>query len=527
MFGTIRKHQTWLWSLIIGFVIVSFVIFFQPGVGPTGGGGARGGDLDVSIFGEPVSQAEFNRMARTAQLSYFLRGQSAPGETELVQEVLIQIMIARQYEDFGIDVGPEAAAAWMRERLLGGGSTFGGLTLSEFVDQRLKPSFKLEDLQELVRHEAARELVRGIVTAPGHLVPPVEAEAMFLERNKRITAEVAYVAETNYVDQVVLNPNELTKFYSNRVASYRVPEQLVVDYVYFNPSNYLDEAKVAAGEDEMAAEVESVLTAQRRANEFVSLYYDQEPLDPEGMRKAADAQSLEVVTSEPFSRQSPPEGVKAANSFAAQAFELSEEAPFSLPIEGSEGFYALAFKERLPSRPRPYEEVAEKVADDYRRAEARRLARTAADDFYGLVTNEVSAAQSFVQMAELAGFSTGTMTNISLSDPTSATLDLPVSAPYAASVAGGLEVGGVSPPRSTTDGLMMVKLLDERDPTAEEMNAEIGEVREQIASSRTAEIFQEWLGAQLQASGLSEYFERQMRQREAANAPTNPPPVAP
>src|ERR1043165_7834387 len=30
MFGTIRKHQTWLWAVIITLTIISFVVFFSP-----------------------------------------------------------------------------------------------------------------------------------------------------------------------------------------------------------------------------------------------------------------------------------------------------------------------------------------------------------------------------------------------------------------------------------------------------------------------------------------------------------------
>jgi len=30
MFGTIRKHQTWLWAIIITLTIISFVIYFGP-----------------------------------------------------------------------------------------------------------------------------------------------------------------------------------------------------------------------------------------------------------------------------------------------------------------------------------------------------------------------------------------------------------------------------------------------------------------------------------------------------------------
>jgi uncharacterized membrane protein YdjX (TVP38/TMEM64 family) len=52
MFGTIRKHQTWLWMVIIVFTIIAFVIFFTPGgQNPlAGGGGANYGLVNGKII---------------------------------------------------------------------------------------------------------------------------------------------------------------------------------------------------------------------------------------------------------------------------------------------------------------------------------------------------------------------------------------------------------------------------------------------------------------------------------------------
>ena len=57
MFGTIRKHQTWLWAVIITVIIISFVIFFSPysKMNDTPPGPANLG----SINGESISQEEY------------------------------------------------------------------------------------------------------------------------------------------------------------------------------------------------------------------------------------------------------------------------------------------------------------------------------------------------------------------------------------------------------------------------------------------------------------------------------------
>ena len=75
MFGTIRKHQQWLWIFIIAIIIVSFVVFFSPDAQMNFG---QRNDLiingkPVTIDGKPMPQDEFVRAFRETRLSYFFR----------------------------------------------------------------------------------------------------------------------------------------------------------------------------------------------------------------------------------------------------------------------------------------------------------------------------------------------------------------------------------------------------------------------------------------------------------------------
>ncbi len=68
MFGTIRKHQTWLWAIIITFTIISFVVFFSPysKLNP-GQGQVRLG----SINGKAITEEALIQAQREAMLQYF------------------------------------------------------------------------------------------------------------------------------------------------------------------------------------------------------------------------------------------------------------------------------------------------------------------------------------------------------------------------------------------------------------------------------------------------------------------------
>ena len=69
MFGTIRKHQRWLWALIIAAVIVSFVAFFSPNQRM----GREAPSVVGTIDGRPLSDTEVREQLRLANLSGFLR----------------------------------------------------------------------------------------------------------------------------------------------------------------------------------------------------------------------------------------------------------------------------------------------------------------------------------------------------------------------------------------------------------------------------------------------------------------------
>src|ERR1044072_1988616 len=78
MFGTIRKHQTWLWAVIITVVIISFVFFFSPTQKydhPGRGTGIRG-----FIGGEKITDDDVNDAFREVELRFFVNYHQWPGQ---------------------------------------------------------------------------------------------------------------------------------------------------------------------------------------------------------------------------------------------------------------------------------------------------------------------------------------------------------------------------------------------------------------------------------------------------------------
>ncbi len=77
MFGTIRKHQTWLWAIIITVVIISFVVFFSP-YSRMNDSHRVSANLG-SINGETISQEEYVKAYKEICLRTFFMTRQLAG----------------------------------------------------------------------------------------------------------------------------------------------------------------------------------------------------------------------------------------------------------------------------------------------------------------------------------------------------------------------------------------------------------------------------------------------------------------
>src|SRR5260221_13468125 len=114
MIGTIRKHSSWLWFIIITATIVSFVVFFSPSQRMGGGGG---NDDFGKIYGKKITKDAYLAARREFFIFYWFHyGGEWPGtntrltETDLDREIYVRMMLIQKAGDLGIYVGDDAAA---------------------------------------------------------------------------------------------------------------------------------------------------------------------------------------------------------------------------------------------------------------------------------------------------------------------------------------------------------------------------------------------------------------------------------
>src|SRR5258708_5734665 len=129
MFGTIRKHQQWLWAVIITLTVISFVIYFSPYSKMNSANRApmRFG----SINGEEIGEQNFFNARREIDLRYFFMSRGSwPGDDskrmgfDADVETYKWLLLIQKQDALAIHPSPEAVSQFATEllRQISGGS---------------------------------------------------------------------------------------------------------------------------------------------------------------------------------------------------------------------------------------------------------------------------------------------------------------------------------------------------------------------------------------------------------------------
>jgi peptidyl-prolyl cis-trans isomerase D len=276
MFGTIRRHQKWLWIVISTVTIVSFVAFFSPQRRRQGGWtGPR--DQVGSINGRPISRDQYAQAYRESELRYvFSYGNwpdSDPASRQsgaVERETRNRLVLLEKVNELNIQVGEPAVAGWIadafRDRT---DKTFRKDSYENFVNNVL-PSHGLTqaDFERFARHEVAIQHLAALAGAEGKLISPKEAETMFRHENEEIEAEAVFISSSNYLAQATVDPAAVATYYTNHLANYRIPEKLQVSYVKFAVSNYLSVADQELAKNTNMNRLLETTYLQRGTNSF-------------------------------------------------------------------------------------------------------------------------------------------------------------------------------------------------------------------------------------------------------------------
>jgi hypothetical protein len=546
MFGTIRRHQKWLWVVISGVTIVSFVAFFSPQqrrqrgwTGPH--------DQVGAINGRPINRDQYASAQREAALQYVFNYGQWPGEDAmsrqaglLERETRNRIVLLNEVSDLDIEVSDSAVAQWIAEAFRDrSDKTFRKDAYDQFVKTAL-PShgLSLRDFENFARHQVAIQHVVSLAGTAGKLVTPQEAEALFRHENEEIEAEAVFINSSNYTAQVTSEPTAVATYYTNHLADYRIPEKIQLNYVKFAATNYTSAAEQDMAKNTNLTQYVDTVYQQRGTNSFKdtnnavmsteaakqkirgdlreSLSLEEawkkavEFLNEVGevkektnaLENLAAAKSLVSEVTEPFGQFEMPRGLKVPSTFSQTAAKLTPEEPIAEePVRGEDAVFVIALKQRIPSEIPPLDSIRDRVTQDYVRNKALELARGAGNELHTNVVNGLDQSKNFdAVLAEknitpvvLAPFSRKT-TVLPGVDRT----DVSQLVNTAFTVAPG-KVSSFAPTRTGGFMVYVKKIVPVSD---ERVKVELPEFTQNLRQTRQYEAFSEWFRKLVESAHL-------------------------
>lgn len=558
MFGTIRKHQTWLWVIIIAVIIVSFVVFFSPYTQmDTGRAPVRLG----SIYGDPVTEEEYVQGQRDVALQYFfMSGGRWPDEDarqmgfDIDRETFQWLLLQHKARELDIHVASDTVAQMARD-MTGSFQRVGVSTPQAFIKQVLEPrGYTASDFERFLRRYLAIQQLMAVVGISGKLVPPEDLNAFYARERQELQTQAIFISSSNYLNQVTVTPEVLGQFFTNRLAEYRIPERVKVRYVEFPISNYLAKAEAELSKTNFAENVDLMIQrlgtnftqfgatpeeakerirqdmirsralpdVRREAAAFANELFDIEPMNPDNLAAVAEKRGLAVKETEPFDRRTGPPGLEVSQAFATAAFALNPtNEPFAGPLVGDESVYVIAYAARLPTELPLLEQVQAKVEQDFRQAQASSLAFGQAITAHQAITNAMAQGKDFATAAREANVTPEPLPPFSLSTRTLPAVEGRMSLGDLKQMAFSTEVGKLSPAERTSDGAVMLyvesKLPVDETRRATEMPAFARNVRQ----SRQNEAFNQWFGKEA-VQGLRDVPLAQPRPPSSMGAPAAP-----
>ncbi len=449
MFGTIRRHQKWLWLVIITLTVASFVIYFSPY--QRMGGGLRGGATANfgSINGVPVTQDRYAAAVRETRLRYFLTHDGRwpdrdPAAKQMgyneERETYTRLLMLQKLRQFDFQVSP-AQVAQLASEIIHSFQKAGVTSPTVFEQRVLWPNgLVLDDFERFLTHELEIQQLVNLIGLSGTLMTSQQAQTLYRYEHEEVKAQAALFPATNYLAQSAVTPEIVAQFFTNRMAEYRVPERVQVSYVRYDLTNYWNAGALALTNSvtnlteaveqtyrrlgtNYFADARSPEDAKQRiihdetfryalnlarsnANSLVDALLDKEPVRAANLPPLARERGFTVHLTEPFDRDTPPPGLAVHSDFLKTAFGLTAEEPVAGPILGDDGAYVIALQTNLPSYIPVLESIRGQVTADCQRAEAVQWAHRAGEQFYRALTNGLAQARSFTTLCREARIQT-------------------------------------------------------------------------------------------------------------------------
>jgi len=541
MFGTIRKHQTWLW-VILSIVVIVGMLNWTNQLGKNGSGHERGPGNRGTIDGRTVTDTEYLQAKTEARLMFFLRYGDWPDngparkEWNEERETYTWLFFTRKLEEFNIHT-PVDAVGEEASRLLKQFNRGENYPLETFVDQvLLRHNVTAEDFQRFLEHRLSIQQMQSVMASAGKLVPPGEIQSLYVQSHQEMEVSPVVFAASNYLANIPEpGPALLGQYYTNNLAKYRLPDQMQVSYVFFNVTNFYPEAEKELGTN-LAHDVEedfrkigtnwmqlgktpeeakikmreylirgqAYTNAMEKARAFNADVATNNSLRAEILNEVAKGRGMEVKITQPFDKEYGPSDIHLPSSYPASAlFNLNAESPFmGGVVQGLDGPYIIAFDKLIPSHIPLLNDIRKQVVEDCRNDSAKQLARHTGQAFAEAATNGLAQGKTFEAICSGARLTPLQIPPFSLSSESIAQIQDPTELGILKQATFTTDIGHVSQYVGTEEGEVgMVVYVRQRLPIdAVKMKAELQEFGNMVRQQRENEVYGTWFNREASTS---------------------------
>lgn len=527
-----QHHFRIVFALLLAVTIISFI--FTIGAAPGIGRGDRAGVMDREFFGYNLNlQSDQQRLMGDAGLSASLRvGMFAQLDNEQIQNYAFQraatLHLADQWHI------PEATPAEITEQVkklrmfAGQDGQFDAKSYQTFRDNlKTNPRGVTEsDIVRVVGDDVRADKVQELLAGPGYVLPAdIKSQLARTETEWSLaTATIDYAA---FKPEIKPTDAELTQFFEQAGGRYDIPPRVVVSYLDFPATNYLNQVKVTDAEvrafydqnpssfpkpadpakpagaapsvtppadpaADFAAvrpKVETAVKLQRAqkiaakaASDLSVALYEAKARTPEAIDAFLAAHKLQPKKLNAFTREDAPSEFGGSNEVVAEAFRLNKDRLVSDALTTPNGAVILLWKETLPSQKPQFAQVREKVASDYVENERRKRFVELGKTVKSQLEARLKAGDAFEKAAAAVSSSANVKLEAKTIPPFTAR-NRPQDLDY--SVLGALErleKGQLSDMVINASKGLFVYAIDKKAPNIAETNPQYAETRTQIAS---------------------------------------------
>ena len=531
-----HKHSRWLFGAFTIVIIVSFMGFLTPGQFGLDMFSDPANTRVGTAFGEPVTYGELITEAERLQLfNQVFYGVSTRGLNP--EEAFGPYCLVLAAKRMGLAASDKEVAALLRQApALQVDGKFSMDAYKQLLANLNRQGIADTDLNDAVRDIVLLNKVRNDLSS-GVVVTPGEVENFYRQLNGRFEVRAALFDAAAFKSKVdARDAKAIRAYFDTNRSEYQIQAKLSALLLEFPYASFRAEAEKAAtpaelekffkadpqafaGKDGKTPEYAKVKNevrkkfvearsrdlAVRRAYDFASQAYEavaEAENKAEASRQLAGKAKLAIVETGMVDVDAEVVGKIRSPQLMQQLAATAGSNPVTNAIPTENAAYVGIVTERVAARPAEFNEVSRKLATDFVEAQAKKLAREAAESAFASVNAAKDPAARAKAFAALKGCTFKTF-DFSLQNPPPAGLEA------AARAVADLRAGEISAVYDTADGAGISELVkripaDMKEFAAKKAQYELmcRSYKEQLAR----QAFEEELSSQCQM--LPEYRQR-------------------